>query len=78
MNVEEGQAIVCLVGENLRVSPNAMARAFAALDGIKPHMVSQGASELNISMVVPARDLLRAVESLHREFFSDPDPAAFA
>ena len=78
VTIEDGQAIVCLVGENLRRSPDAAARAFAALDGIKPHMVSQGASELNISIVVPAADLARAVESLHREFFSDPDPAAFA
>jgi len=78
VTVEENQAIVCLVGENLRRSAGSAARAFAALDGIQPHMVSQGASQLNISMVVPAADLARAVESLHREFFSDPDPTAFA
>jgi hypothetical protein len=28
-------------------------------------------------MVVAASDLRRAVESLHREFFSTPDPASF-
>jgi aspartate kinase len=78
VGVEPDMAIVCLVGDNLRRSPDAMARAFAALDGIKPHMVSQGASELNISMVVPAADLARAVESLHRELFRDPDPESFA
>ncbi len=33
-------------------------------------MVSQGASLLNISLVVAAADLVRAVESLHREFFA--------
>jgi aspartate kinase len=76
--VEQGQAIVCLVGENLRRSPDAAARAFTALDGIKPRMVSEGASQLNISLVVAAADLRRAVESLHREFFRSPDPAAFA
>jgi aspartokinase len=32
---------------------------------------------LNISVVVAAADLRRAVESLHREFFSNPDPQAF-
>jgi aspartate kinase len=78
VTVEDGMAIVCLVGDNLRQSADAAARAFAALDGIKPHMVSQGASELNISMVVPAADLSRAVESLHREFFRNPDPESFA
>jgi aspartokinase len=40
-------------------------------------MVSQGASQLNLSMVVAAADLRRAVESLHQEFFRTPDPASF-
>jgi aspartate kinase len=78
VSVEEDLAIVCLVGDNLRRSTDAAARAFTALDGIKPRMVSQGASQLNISLVVPAAQLAQAVESLHREFFSDPDPASFA
>ena len=78
VSVEGGLAIVCLVGENLRRHANAAARAFTALNGIKAHMVSQGASELNIGMVVHAADLTKAVESLHREFFSDLDPEAFA
>ncbi len=77
VSIEENQAIVCMVGENLRRCGNVSARAFAALDGIRPSMVSQGASQLNLSMVVAAADLQRAVESLHREFFSIPDPASF-
>jgi aspartate kinase len=40
-------------------------------------MISQGASLLNISLVVAAEDLTSAVESLHREFFTNPDPSAF-
>lgn len=71
------QAIVCLVGDNLRRATGAAARAFAALNGIKPRMVSQGASQINLSLVVDAADLTPAVESLHREFFRAPDPEAF-
>jgi len=77
VSIEENQAIVCLVGENIRRSDNVSARAFAALDGIRPRMLSQGASQLNLSMVVAASDLRRAVESLHREFFRTPDSASF-
>jgi aspartate kinase len=77
VSIEENQAIVCLVGENIRRCDNVSARAFAALDGIRPRMVSQGASQLNLSMVVAAADLQRAVESLHREFFRTPDHASF-
>ena len=75
--VEQDLAIVCLVGENIRRAPNVAARVFAALNGAPPRMVSQGASQLNISLVVPAPGLRQAVESLHREFFRDPDPASF-
>jgi aspartate kinase len=69
VSVQGDQAIVCLVGENIRRRPDVAARAFAALDGIRPHMVSLGASELNLSLVVDASRLTQAVESLHGEFF---------
>ncbi len=78
VSVEDNLAIVCLVGENIRRSPDVAARAFTALKDIPTHMLSQGASQLNLSLVVGASDLSRAVESLHREFFSNPDPAVFA
>jgi aspartate kinase len=67
---EDNQAIVCLVGENIRGCPDVAARVFTALRGIKTRMVSQGASQLNISLVIAAADLVPAVESLHREFFA--------
>ena len=71
VSVEGNQAIVCLVGENIRHCPEVPARVFSALHGIKTRMVSQGASQLNISLVVAAADLVPAVESLHREFFQE-------
>ena len=77
VSIEKDLAIVCMVGENIRRCDNVSTRAFTALDGIRPRMVSQGASQLNLSMVVAAADLQRAVESLHREFFRTPDPASF-
>jgi aspartate kinase len=77
VTVEENQAIVCMVGDNIRHTPGVSSRAFTALKDINVRMISQGASLLNISVVVAARDLKSAVESLHREFFTNPDPAAF-
>jgi aspartate kinase len=76
VTVEENQAIVCMVGENIQTAGVA-ARAFAALKDVKIRMISEGASQLNLSLVVAAADLVRAVESLHREFFTNPDPSAF-
>jgi len=77
VTVEENQAIVCMVGDDIRHTPGVAARAFGGLKDINVRMISQGASLLNISVVVAAADLKGAVESLHREFFTNPDPAAF-
>jgi aspartate kinase len=40
-------------------------------------MISQGASLLNLSLVVAETDLPVAVKRLHDEFFSKLDPAVF-
>lgn len=77
VSVEEEQAIVCIVGDNLRHTPGVAARAFGALQGINIRMISQGASLLNIGFVVAAGDVESAVKLLHREFFSSVDPAVF-
>jgi aspartate kinase len=79
VTVDENQSIVCLVGDNIRHTPGVAARAFGGLaDNVNIRMISQGASRLNISLVVAAADLDRAVESLHGEFFTNPDPRVFA
>jgi len=75
--VEHDGVIVCLVGENIRYTPGVARRVFNSLDGINIRMISQGASLLNLSFVVAEADLVRAVDALHREFFSELDPAVF-
>jgi aspartate kinase len=40
-------------------------------------MISQGASEINISFVVDEDDVPRAVQKLHQKFFAEVDPAIF-
>jgi aspartate kinase len=77
VSVEKDQAIVCVVGDNLRHTPGVAARTFGALQGINIRMISQGASLLNLGFVVAARDAERAVKLLHKEFFRDADPAVF-
>jgi aspartate kinase len=75
--IEKDQAIVCLVGENIRYTPGVARRVFNALDGVNIRMISQGASLLNLSFVVAEGDLKRTVEALHKEFFAELDPAVF-
>jgi aspartate kinase len=75
---ESGQAIVCLVGEDLRHTPGISGRAFQVLRTTNIRMISQGASLLNLGFVIAERDLEPAVTALHQEFFSELDPNVFA
>jgi aspartate kinase len=77
VEMEPDQAIVCLVGENIRYTPGVAARVFDSLRDLNIRMISQGASLLNLSIVVAEKDLRHAVESLHKEFFSKLDPLVF-
>jgi aspartate kinase len=77
VDIEENQAIVCLVGSNIRSTPGVAGRAFGAVGGVNLRMISQGASRLNLTFVVAEQDLARVVESLHTEFFRVLDPAVF-
>lgn len=77
LSVEENQAIVCLVGENIRHTPGIAGRAFQVLRNKNIRMISQGASRLNLGFVMARADLDDAVAKLHDEFFSDLDPAVF-
>jgi aspartate kinase len=77
VGMEPDQAIVCLVGENIRYTPGVAARVFTALRNLNIRMISQGASLLNLSVVVMEEDLRHAVEALHTEFFTELDPEVF-
>jgi len=77
VSVEDGQAIVCLVGENIRHTPGIAGRAFQVLNESNIRMISQGASRLNLGFVVADGDVERTVSALHQELFSDLDPAVF-
>jgi aspartate kinase len=77
VSVETGQAIVCLVGENIRHTPGIAGRAFQVLHDKNIRMISQGASLLNLGFVIAEQDLVSAVTALHTEFFSKLDPNIF-
>ncbi|HEY3926996.1 MAG TPA: lysine-sensitive aspartokinase 3 [Candidatus Koribacter sp.] len=71
------KAIVCLVGENLRERPGVAAQVFSAISDINVRMISQGASEINITFVIDEADVPEAVRRLHAHFFTDLDPEVF-
>ncbi|MDI3339288.1 MAG: aspartate kinase, monofunctional class [Sphaerobacter sp.] len=63
-------AIVAVVGAGMRGTPGVAGRVFQALgaEGINIVSIAQGSSELNISCVIAAADVARAVPALHRAF----------
>lgn len=71
ITVTKDRAIVCLVGEKLKGIPGIAGRVFGILGktGITIEMISQGASQINLTFVVSAADAPKAVKLLHTEFF---------
>jgi aspartate kinase len=62
-------AIVSVVGRGFARQSGVAARIFAALRDVNIVMISFGASDVNVSMVVAAEDAERAVRLLHKTFF---------
>jgi aspartate kinase len=73
VTVFDHQAIVCVVGEQMRSTTGVVDRVFKALNNINVMMISQGASEINMSLVIDEGAVTHAVQQLHREFF-EPVP----
>ena len=68
---ENKQAIICLVGEDIHGRPGIAASVFTTVAnaGVNVRMISQGASEINISFVIKESDVPHAVRQLHAHFF---------
>ena len=74
---EGRKALICLVGDDIRGRNGMAAQVFSAIRHINIRMISQGASEINMSFMIDEDDADEAVRSLHAAFFQDPDPAIF-
>ncbi len=75
VEVEPHKAIVCLVGKDIRGTVGIAASVFRVLAdaGVNIHMISQGASEINISVVIDEEAVPKAVAQLHAHFFPKKD-----
>jgi aspartate kinase len=78
VNVDNDQAVICLVGEDIHGKPGIAASVFntVADSQVNIRMISQGASEINISFVVKEDDVPRVVRHLHDYFFSATHPVS--
>jgi len=77
VKMEGHKALVCLVGEDIRGHNGIAGQVFNAIRHINVRMISQGASEINMSFMIDEEDVEDAVRSLHRVFFANPDETVF-
>lgn len=69
VRIERDRAIVALVGEQLRRTPGVAGMAFNALRDMNVEMISLGANEINLSLVIAHGDAPEALRRLHSAFF---------
>lgn len=73
ITIEDALSIVALVGDQMKSHTGISGQMFSALgrNGINVRAIAQGSSEKNISAVIAARDVKKAVNVLHEAFFEE-------
>lgn len=71
LTVENGLAIIALVGDQMKNHTGISGRLFTALgkNGVNIRAISQGSSERNISAVINKADITKAINVIHEAFF---------
>lgn len=71
VKVETALSIIAVVGEQMKSHPGISGKMFGALgrNGINVRAIAQGSSEKNISAVLSASDVKKAINVLHEDFF---------
>jgi aspartokinase/homoserine dehydrogenase 1 len=69
--IETGLSIIALVGDHMKSHPGVSGKMFGVLgrNGVNVRAIAQGSSERNISAVIAADDVRKAINVLHEEFF---------
>ncbi|MDT5123741.1 MAG: aspartate kinase [Acidobacteriota bacterium] len=78
VNIETERAIVCVVGEGLRGTPGIAARVFSLIGNINISLISQGASQINLTFAIDEDRVAEAVERLHNGLFEQHEEVSTA
>jgi aspartokinase/homoserine dehydrogenase 1 len=73
LTIEKNNAIIALVGDNMKSHQGISGKMFSTLgkNNVNIRAIAQGASEKNISAVISFKDIKKALNVLHAEFFED-------
>jgi aspartate kinase len=77
VKMEGSKALICMVGEDIRGHNGIAGQVFTAISHVNVRMISQRASEINMSFMIDEEDVEEAIRSLHQHFFTDPDETVF-
>jgi aspartate kinase len=71
VEIQGQKCIVAIVGEGMKHTVGLAARTFRAVSGrgVSVQMISQGASEINITFLIDNSEIPQVVAGLHEEFF---------
>ncbi len=74
VEIEDDVAIVALVGDAMKSHHGLSGKMFSALgnNNINIRAIAQGSSERNISAVIAKKDVRKALNTLHEQFFEVP------
>uniref|UniRef100_A0A7N0TM50 aspartate kinase n=1 Tax=Kalanchoe fedtschenkoi TaxID=63787 RepID=A0A7N0TM50_KALFE len=78
VNLLHGRSIISLIG-NVQRSSLILEKAFNVLrsNGVNVQMISQGASKVNISLIVNDSEAEKCVKALHQSFFESSESSDF-
>jgi aspartate kinase len=77
VTIERPLALISVVGSHLKDRPGIVGQVFGRLGDVNVRMISQGASDINLSFVVGADRADEVLRRLHEQFFADVDPEIF-
>ncbi|CAM1355771.1 bifunctional aspartate kinase/homoserine dehydrogenase I [Tenacibaculum halocynthiae] len=71
--IEQGLAILALVGDNMKNHQGLSGQMFSALgkNNVNIRAIAQGASQKNISAVIDSNDAKKGLNTLHEQFFEE-------
>lgn len=69
VEIEENNAVVCVVGEGLRGASGVASKIFSTISDINISLISHGASSVNMTFVVKEEKVAEVIKRLHNEFF---------
>ncbi|MPY88428.1 MAG: aspartate kinase [Luteitalea sp.] len=75
---EREMALLCAVGERLRIDPSLSMQILGALEGFPLRMVSQAGARRNVTVVLPQEHLAAAMAQVHDRFCTLQQEAAHA